>query len=203
MPSEYTGRVRSDRSQRAPATVLVAPPSASRKCAAGVVVAALLAIVCSACHSVGAKAWNLDQLHDAEGRHKYSAALESDIEYLLRHEIAGLLQSGSKLVAKDPSRVENPALRCLETLIELGEANPKDPRARALQVAWSTRLAASDPAALSRERAVLILGALGARLEVGRPAALPRRRSSRAPTTSPRGRPRSCAPCAPPSTPRR
>lgn len=122
---------------------------------------------------MGAKAWNLDQLHDAEGRHKYSAALESDIEYLLRHEVAGLLKSGSALVAKDPSHVENPSLRCLETLVELGEANAKDPRARALQVAWSTRLAASDPAALSRERAVLILGELGARLEVGRPAALP------------------------------
>lgn len=127
----------------------------------------------ASCRSAAAKAWNLGQLHDDENHHRYVAALETDIEYTLRHEIASVLQSGSKLLTKEPSRVENPSQRCLEMLVDLGDADPRDARSRALQVAWSTRLAVGDPFALSRERAVLLLGRLGARLEAGRPAGLP------------------------------
>jgi hypothetical protein len=121
----------------------------------------------------GAKIHNLDQLHDADSRHRYNAALEGDVEYVIRHEIFGLFRStGATLASKDPERVDAPADECLENLIELEAIDSKDPVTAGRQVEWFARLAVEDPWQLSRERAVLALTNAGLRLQAGLPSAL-------------------------------
>ncbi|MBI5364446.1 MAG: hypothetical protein HZA53_14810 [Planctomycetes bacterium] len=135
----------------------------------------LLLLVGAGCRSVASKAWNLGQLHDEATRHRYHGVLESDVEYFLRHEVAGVLRgAGARLAEKDPSGIDDPSQRCLENLIDLQHYSADDSRSRALRVEWFARLAVDDPARLSRERATLALGALGAAIEAGVPIALPK-----------------------------
>jgi hypothetical protein len=135
--------------------------------------ALLVLALCSACHVVESKDWNLEQLHEAGGRHRYTAALEGDFEFFMRQRVAApLLSAGSTLAVKTPKSVEAPADECLDNLIELEEFDPADPRVAGLQVEWYARLAVDDPWRLSRERALLALGRAGQRLGAGLPDAL-------------------------------
>ena len=138
-------------------------------------VAVLAGLFAGGCHVVEAKVSNLDQLHDEDGRHRYSAALEGDLEYFLRHRVAGLLTTtGAWIAAKEPSTVEDPAGECLANLLDLGDFPRQDPRIAGRQVEWFARLAVDDPYRLSRERCVLALGRAGAGLAAGVPVPLAR-----------------------------
>lgn len=139
------------------------------------VLAALAAALAAGCRVVDAKAWNLAQLHDANGRHKYTGAVEGDFEYYLRHVIAPSVTGGlATFEAKSPSAIEDPSTVCLETMIELEGYRTEDPRNRGIQVEWFSRLAVADPSKLSRERAVLALGRQGEALQAGNPEPFPK-----------------------------
>jgi hypothetical protein len=139
------------------------------------VLAALAVAFAAGCHVVDAKAWNLAQLHDANGHHKYTGAMEGDFEYYLRHVVTRSLTGNLAHVEnKSPSAIENPSESCLENLISLEGFAIDDPRNRGLQVEWFSRLAVADPSRLSRERAVLALGRAGERLRPGNPEPLPK-----------------------------
>lgn len=135
---------------------------------------ALAVTAASGCNSVGAKVWNLDQLHDGDSHHRYHAALESDFEFFLRHQATSILSSaGASFAQKSPERVDDPSQRCLEVLVGLERVRTDDAQAAALQIEWAARLAAFDPSNLCRERATFALGRFGARIEAGMPRALP------------------------------
>jgi hypothetical protein len=122
-------------------------------------------VLVGACNIPGRRAYNLDELHDAQGRHKYRAALLGDVEYLLREGFGGALRSmGSSLREKEPTKIDDPVETCLENLLGLVEANPRDPEVSALQVELCARIASTDVSPLSRERAVIALGSAGERL---------------------------------------
>ncbi len=132
------------------------------------------AVALGSCNLVRSNDWNLAQLHDVDSRHKYSAALESDVEYFLRHEVTRFLsETGAQFAEKSPSPVEDPGAECLENLIELSRFDGDDPRTSAFQVEWFARAAVEDPWKLSRERAAIGLGRAGKRLEAGLPVKLP------------------------------
>jgi hypothetical protein len=137
--------------------------------------AALAAALAAGCRVVDAKAWNLAQLHDANGRHRYTGAIEGNFEYYLRHVVAPSLTGGlATFEAKAPSAVEDPSTVCLENMIELEGYRSEDPRNRGIQVEWFSRLAVADPSKLSRERAVLALGREGERLKAGNAEPFPK-----------------------------
>ena len=139
------------------------------------VIALIAPLSASGCRVVDSKAWNLAQLHDANGHHKYTGALEGDLEYYFRHVVTRSLTGNlAHVEEKSPSAVQNPSEACLENLISLEGFTIDDPRNRGLQVEWFSRLAVADPSRLSRERAVLALGRAGARLEAGNPEPFPK-----------------------------
>lgn len=125
------------------------------------------------CHVVEAKAWNLNEIHDEATRHRYTGAIEGDVEYFFRHVVAGSLAvGGATFKQKDPAAIEDPAQACLENLVELEEFNDADIGVAAIQVEWFARLAVLDPWILSRERAVLGLARAAKRQSAGIPTAL-------------------------------
>jgi len=80
----------------------------------------VLLLLLAGCRSLDSKAWNLGQLHDDASRHRYHGALESDFEYVLRHDVAGVFRgAGARLADKDASGIDDPAQRCLENLVDL------------------------------------------------------------------------------------
>lgn len=118
------------------------------------------------CNVAAAKDWNLDELHDEDGRHRFTAALMGDFEYLLR---TGFVFLGTRVGEddrrlKEPEAVDDPLEECLTNLVELTDFDPDDPTVAAWQVEWAARLATRDPWKLSRERAALELGRAGRRL---------------------------------------
>jgi hypothetical protein len=127
----------------------------------------------SACHVVDSKDWNLRQLHDDQGHHVYTGALEGDFQYFWRQKVAApLLSAGSTLAVKTPSHIDDPAGECLDNLVDLEDFDASDPRVAGLQVHWFSRLAVEDPWKLSRERAIHALGRAGRRLDAGLPIGL-------------------------------
>ncbi len=140
---------------------------------AGRIWGACLCLATAACRISEAKIYNLAQLHDDESHHRYNAALESDLEFVLRHKVLGAFSSkNTDLTDKKASEVEAPADECLENLIELSEIETNDPVVLGRQIEWFARLAVEDPWSLSRERAVIALQAAGQRLASGLPRGL-------------------------------
>ncbi|MBI5431978.1 MAG: hypothetical protein HZA52_04005 [Planctomycetes bacterium] len=138
-----------------------------------VLAAALAAALGGGCNIPGARVYNLDELHDANGRHKYRAALVGDAEFLLREGFGGVLRGmGSSVQDKDPSKVEDPTEACVENLVGLLSADPHDPDIAAMQVELATRIVLTDVWRLSRERAAIGLGRAGERMGL---ASLPER----------------------------
>ncbi len=118
---------------------------------------------------------NLEALHSPSGGHRYTAQMVGDIGFVAGQQnwsVAGV-QLG-RPPSEDPTAAreetfENPAEKCLELLTELLDFDSGDrPRLACLQVAWCARLAAEDPSVLTRERAVLGMGPLGARVDFDR-----------------------------------
>jgi hypothetical protein len=137
-------------------------------------VATLACVLPTGCHVAAARAWNLNELHDESTHHRYTGALESDMEYFFRHEITGAISiGGAHFEQKAPVAIPDPTTACLENLLVLESYGDSDPRVAGMQVEWTTRLATADPWRLTRERAVIGLGRAGARLAVGVPAGLP------------------------------
>ncbi|MBK7877514.1 MAG: hypothetical protein IPJ77_17585 [Planctomycetes bacterium] len=125
------------------------------------------------CKSLESKTWNLSQLHDDGSRHRYHGALQSDFEYVLRHDVAGVLRgAGARFAEKGASGIDDPSQRCLENLVDLERYPAKTKREEALRVEWLARLAVACPSRLSRERAALALGPIGATIEAGVPVGL-------------------------------
>lgn len=155
--------------------ILIWPRSAtiSLRRAPALACALLCTLAFSGCKIAEAHVHNLDQLHDPESHHRYSAALEGDFEFFLRHKVLGLVTStGAKLATKSPSKVDAPADECLKNLIELEQSNSTDPVVQGRMIEWFARLAVEDPWSLSRERAITALAAAGVRLAAGMPAGL-------------------------------
>jgi hypothetical protein len=116
-----------------------------------------------------AKAHNLEQLHQRDGRHAYVGALVGDVEYLLR---TGLRLGEGGALTLEPAGVAVPEKECLENLVALARFDPADERVASLQILWACRVATECPWGLSRERAVRVLGEAGERLAIGPPAGL-------------------------------
>ncbi len=134
-----------------------------------IVFVALLASLCVACRSSGARDFNLRKLHDLEsGRHRLVAQQAGDFEYLLRSSQLFGSNGLQVLENKTPEAIEKPGGRCLELLNDLADFDSSDPRVAALQVDWFAFAAAEDPWTLSRERAAIELGAHGRRVGLER-----------------------------------
>jgi hypothetical protein len=120
--------------------------------------AALLGLCPGGCRTADVRAYNLEQLHAADGQHHFAAALEGNLEYYFRHVLAPLIGGAdSSLTKKSPSGVKDPAQTCLEQLLKLEELDLSDRYSRARAIQWSSRLAAQDTSVLSRERALYVL----------------------------------------------
>ncbi len=132
------------------------------------------AILIVGCASPEPKVSNLDQLHDGDTRHRYQAALQSDIGWFVRRDLLGIFQgAGAQYAAEQGADViEDPAGECLVNLIELEERALALEGVDARHVEWFARIAVEDRSRLSRERAVIALGRLGQRLSAGLPARL-------------------------------
>lgn len=138
------------------------------------VLAPLALALPTGCHVAAARSWNLNELHDESTHHRYSGAIESDMEYFFRHELTGAISIGSvHFEQKAPVAIPDPVTACLENLLALESYGDHDPRVAGMQVEWAARLATADPWKLTRERAVIGLGRAGARLGAGVPAGLP------------------------------
>lgn len=142
----------------------------------------LVLLVSTGCRAVDARAYNLDQLHDAESRHHYHAALEGRVEYFFRHVLA-VMVAGTKasVVQKTPSEVQDPSGACLGELLELEKLDPTDRFTRSRMIEWCARLAVEDRATLSRERALYTLARAAAPLGRFLPLALAKERTPAGP----------------------
>ena len=122
---------------------------------------------------------NLEALHLPSGNHRYTASLQSDSAYMMSSQgrrVAGMHIGAPRSSAPgEPKQnvVKNPSETCLELLGELLEFDASgQPRLEAIQIAWCARLLDQDPFVLTRERATLALGDLGADLEIAGPLQL-------------------------------
>jgi len=144
--------------------------------------AALLCAALASCRAFGAldlievpdaKAWNLEELHDADG-HAYSVDLTGDVEYLLRRGRRALSpgDGGDSPRGSKREGIRDPERACLKNLVALARFGPRRENVARLQVMWCCRCATECPWSLSRERAVLELGEHARRLGVGTPLPL-------------------------------
>lgn len=129
-------------------------------------------LLLAGCHVVGQNDHNLSQLHDADSRHRYTAVLVEDYDYVLRTAFGkSLAETDLSLENAKAGKVENPTLECAANLVDLMDFDQPDDATFDLQVEWVCRLAAEDPAASVRTRACEFLGPLGRRLGAGLPQA--------------------------------
>lgn len=120
-----------------------------------------------ACKVVDARAYNLRELHEEDGRHKRIAVQMSDFEYMFRFGFGGLLKRDSdESTAKDPERIKDPLSVCVENLEALAECNFDDENTAAIQIESFARIAALDPWQISRQFSLHELGKAGERLEL-------------------------------------
>lgn len=129
--------------------------------------ALVLALGASACRSADARALNLTRLHDERGQHLRTAELVSESSYAVREFLRDLRPGGATFELGRARRVKDPLGACQENLLGLARAAGRDERERALLVRWCVELALRDPWVLTRERAVIELGALGEALDLG------------------------------------
>ena len=128
-------------------------------------------LLCGGCRIVDARVSNLRNLHDAEGRVKRVAAVESDFGYLMRQFLASMrFQGNDNAFAAKEKRLDDPNLESLENLIALGEEPSDDDRVVGLQAELFSWLAVDCNYALSRERATLNLHRVGRALGLEDPS---------------------------------
>ncbi|MBK7641852.1 MAG: hypothetical protein IPJ19_02175 [Planctomycetes bacterium] len=125
----------------------------------------MLLCALASCRAVDVRAYNLDELHAADGHHHYSAALEGSLEYWFRHVVAPMLGPAQSAIGKKSKKaVKDPAQTCLEELLALGKLDITERYNRARAIQWSSRLCVDDPSLLSRERALYVLARAAAPL---------------------------------------
>lgn len=121
----------------------------------------------SGCKVVGARVHNLEQLHEADGRHRRVASLMTDTEYALRVGLAGILRGGAtRIEEKAPQRIDDPLAVCVDNLIALSEFDSSQASVRAKQIEHFARLSVYDPWRLSRRICAWQLGRLGEGLDL-------------------------------------
>lgn len=134
----------------------------------------LLACAGSAgCAVVDAKVANLRALHEEDGRVRRVAVVQSDFGFTFRQLLRTLSFRGGGLAEPAPEAVDDPNGTSLENLIALGRASGDDERTLGLQAELFSWLAVDCEYVLSRERAVIELGDVGARLGLSEPVRPP------------------------------
>jgi len=140
----------------------------SRSIAGGLALA-LLAGLAPGCHLAGAKAWNLEQVHEPDGRPKRRGHVQSDTAFLLDKLFTSSNFGGEgyreEQQQRSEERIDDPLGTCLENVVELAKCR-QDEGVVGMQAATYSWLAVDCTYVLSRERCVLELGELGRMLEV-------------------------------------
>jgi len=131
----------------------------------------LVLALATSCTSLEARVHNLRELHEADGRPRYRAALMSEWEFALRRGFSSpsLDAIGLDYRDKKPSEVEDPGGESLNNLVRLARFDPDGVREGALQTEMFAWLAVDDRYVLARERAVLALSAVARRLGLDAP----------------------------------
>jgi hypothetical protein len=120
------------------------------------------------CQVAPAKAWNLQQLHQPDGRPQHEGRIVGDVEFVLERALGALRATGGKFESVEPGaeRIEDPLGACFENVLALAGAEP-DEKVVALQVASFAWLGVDCTYVLSRERCFLALGELAGTLHLG------------------------------------
>jgi hypothetical protein len=139
-----------------------------------VLLAAVACLVLGACQLAPAKVWNLEQVHQEDGRPKRRGRIKSDLGYLLQEGLTSSHFGGPeyKAQAAKESRIEDPLGTCFENVCALAGCR-RDEKVAGLQAASFAWLAVDCTYPLSRERCVLALGELSQALHLERSPAPP------------------------------
>lgn len=125
----------------------------------------LAAVALAGCATPEFHAYNLRELHEADGSTKFVGRPMSALSWAMRRlDGFGVLKGGD-----GPSFVEDPYGLTLEHLNGLADEDPSNPATAGLQVEFFGWLAVQDDYTLARERSVLELGRAAERLQVHRP----------------------------------
>lgn len=119
------------------------------------------------------RAYNLEQLHQADHHHRHVAHQTGDVQYLMKRGIAGFQPGRHIYDEAQVKQIDDPSIECLAELISLCKFEPDSTITSSLQVEWCVRIAVQDAWRLSRERALFELGRAAQRLRVGVPQGLP------------------------------
>jgi hypothetical protein len=129
--------------------------------------AVLSALALVACSSVEVSSSNLDEMHAAGGRYRYTARLNTPFRYLMQRLLDPIVMQEERWAFGNPIEViEDPADVCLSNLLELARSSSRSPSVLANQVRTYAWLAVRDPFGLVRERAFLELAPHAKRLEI-------------------------------------
>lgn len=131
-------------------------------------VCAAVVSVAAGCHIAGAKVWNLEQVHEADGTPKRTGRLRSDISHVVNSFLEQTNFGGADFNKEEEKKIEDPLGECLENLVELASCKD-DRKVVALKAATYSWLAVDDTYALSRERSALELGRVAPKLGVEGP----------------------------------
>jgi hypothetical protein len=127
----------------------------------------LLLLLAPACKIVGAREYNLRELHEEDGRHKRVAALMGEVEYAYRFGMGAVLRAINKPeLVKDPEKVKDPLDSCVSNLVALSKFNPDNEGVAEIQIETFARIAAEDPWQISRQISLHQLGKAGERLKL-------------------------------------
>lgn len=119
------------------------------------------------------RAYNLEQLHQADHHHRHVAHQTGDVQYLMKRGVAGFQPGRHIYDEAQLEKIDDPSIECLAELISLCKFDPESTITSSLQVEWCVRIAVEDAWRLSRERALFELGRAAQRLEVGVPQGIP------------------------------
>ncbi|MCA8980808.1 MAG: hypothetical protein H6831_06195 [Planctomycetes bacterium] len=119
------------------------------------------------------RAYNLEQLHQADHHHRHVAHQTGDVQYLMKRGIAGFQPGRHIYDEAQVEKIDDPSIECLAELVSLCKFDSSSTVTSSLQVEWCVRLAVEDSWRLSRERALFELGRAALRLDVGVPQGLP------------------------------
>ncbi len=130
-------------------------------------IVALALFVAPACTSIGARAFNVREMHEDDGHHRLVAVQMDDTEYLFQRGFLALFKKDPSS-AKAPSQLEDPLETCVENLLALSDINPERENLAALQVEYFARYSAIDPWQISRQICLRQLGRAGSRLKLAK-----------------------------------
>ena len=79
---------------------------------------ALAVFLAPACTSIGARAFNVREMHEDDGHHRLVAVQMDDTEYLFQKGFLALLKKDPSIASsKAPAQLENPLETCVENLL--------------------------------------------------------------------------------------